>query len=95
MQPWPGAWFELAGGPPSGERVAVLRAAVALPQFGDIASTLVADDGGIAISTGSGRLRLLEVQPAGRKAMSGEAWRRGRPGLIGMGVEFRAGGNRT
>jgi methionyl-tRNA formyltransferase len=96
MQPWPGAWLQLAGSLEPGDRVAVLRAAVAPPRLGDIAATLVDDDGGVAISTGSGRLRLLEVQPAGRRAMSSQAWRRGRPGLIGTGVEFRAApGNRS
>ena len=95
MQPWPGAWLELAAGADgAGDRIAVLRAAVAPPRLGDIAATLVDDDGGVAISTGSGRLRLLEVQPAGRKPMSGDAWRRGRPGLVGTGVQFRPGGTR-
>ncbi|HKB27527.1 MAG TPA: methionyl-tRNA formyltransferase [Candidatus Limnocylindrales bacterium] len=90
MQPWPGAWLQLAGTPDDANRVAVLRASVAPPRLGDIAATIVDDDGGVAISTGSGRLRLIEVQPAGRRAMSGEAWRRGRPGIIGTAVEFRA-----
>ena len=33
-----------------------------------------------------GRLRLLEVQPAGGRVMSGAAYRRGRPGLLGSRV---------
>ena len=89
MQPWPGAWFSLTGAG-SADRVVVLRAAIGTPRFGDVAATLVDDEGGVAISTGSGRLRLLDVQPAGRRPMSAQAWRRGRPGLIGSAVEFRA-----
>ena len=94
MQPWPGAWFELTGGRAAMGRVAVLRAAVAPPRIGDVAATLVDDDGGVAISTGSGRLRLLEVRPAGRRPMSSPAWRRGRPDLIGAGVDFRSATDR-
>jgi len=90
MQPWPGAWFALAGSSEPADRVVVVRAAIGTPRFGDIAATLVDDEGGVAISTGSGRLRLLEVQPAGRRVMSGAAWRRGRPEVIGAPVEFRA-----
>ena len=38
---------------------------------------LVADGDGLALLTAAGRLRLLEVQPAGRTRMSGADYRRG------------------
>jgi methionyl-tRNA formyltransferase len=49
----------------------------------------VADGRGIALATTDGRLRLLDVRPAGGTAMTGEAWRRGRRGLVGARVIAR------
>jgi methionyl-tRNA formyltransferase len=47
---------------------------------------LVADGDGLALVTANGRLRLLEVQPAGKNRMTGEAFRRGRPSVAGSKV---------
>jgi hypothetical protein len=44
----------------------------------------VADGRGVALATAAGRLRLLDVRPAGGRSMTGEAWRRGRPGIVGL-----------
>jgi methionyl-tRNA formyltransferase len=81
-QPWPGTWFEAAGA-----RVVVWAAtAVAGPPTAPI-GTLVDDDGGVAVATSDGRLRLDEVQPAGSRRMAGDALVRGRPALLGSRVE--------
>lgn len=81
-RPWPGAFVEVAAA-----RVVVLRARVAPAQPGDEEGRLVADDGsGLALATADGRLRLLEVQPAGGRPMDAAALLRGRPGLLGARV---------
>jgi len=77
-RPWPGTFLQAPGG-----RIAVLRAGIAPSQPGDEPGRLVADDGsGLALATADGRLRLLEVQPAGGRNMDAAALLRGRPGLI-------------
>ncbi|HET7028674.1 MAG TPA: formyltransferase family protein, partial [Candidatus Limnocylindrales bacterium] len=86
-QPWPGTFFETEGG----ERVAVLRAAVAASEPGDREGSLVDDRGGLALATADGRLRLIELQPAGGRPMPGEAFVLGRPGVVGREV-VEAGG---
>ena len=77
-RPWPGTFLEAPGG-----RIAVLRAGIAATQPGDEPGRLVSDDrSGLALATADGRLRLLEVQPAGGRTMDAAALLRGRPGLI-------------
>jgi methionyl-tRNA formyltransferase len=66
---WPGAYFEYAG-----TRIKVGRAEV-LPSSGSAeAGTIVsADEGGLAVATGSGVLKLHELQrPGGRMLPAGE-----------------------
>ena len=91
-QPWPGTFFESVTG-----RVAVW-AADADPVRVEAGSTiripdpeveaaaavgrLLADGDGLAIQVVDGRLRLLEVQPAGGRRMSAAELRRGRPNLV-------------
>ena len=72
MSPHPGAWFEaeLNGKP---ERIKALRAAVA---EGDGAPGTVLDDR-LTIACGTGALRLIEVQRAGKRAMKAEEFLRG------------------
>jgi len=84
--PWPGTFVETDFG-----RVAVHRAVVAPAEPGDRPGTLVEDGAGIALATVEDRLRLLEVQPAGGRRMSSEAWRRGHPGAVGTNVIGRDG----
>ncbi len=81
FQPWPGSFLETPAG-----RVIVWSAAVAEPRTGDAAGTIAADDDGLALIAADGRLRLLEVQPAGGRRMSGADLRRGRPELVGARV---------
>jgi methionyl-tRNA formyltransferase len=85
MHPWPGAFTGTAHGP-----LKVLRAkvhagsAVTAPP-----GTLLSEEGLPAVATGDGLLILLEVQPAGRRAMSGSAWLHGAAHLEGtvLGAE--------
>ncbi len=69
MPPAPGAWF-MAGG----QRVKLIAA--------DVADTETAGQPGRlgkagVVACGSGALRLVTVQPAGRPTMAAEAWQRG------------------
>jgi methionyl-tRNA formyltransferase len=66
--PWPGTWFEW-----NGEPVIVLRARV------NAGKSLCAGDrftidGYPAMGTGAGTLILEEIQPAGKKPMTGKAF---------------------
>jgi len=81
LRPWPGTFVELSEG-----RLAVLRARVVDTVAGDVPGTFVAEGPGLALATGSGRLLLLEVQPAGGRPMDGAAYRRGRPTAVGSRV---------
>ncbi|MGE4488908.1 MAG: methionyl-tRNA formyltransferase [Kiritimatiellales bacterium] len=75
--PWPGSFCEIptAHGP---QRLKVLKTAVE-EVAGTPGQVLDLSGSGPLIATGNKALRLLEVQPAGKKPMSGEAWLRGRP----------------
>lgn len=79
--PWPGSFVEAGG-----ERLVILSAAVAPADADDRPGVFVPDDGGLALATGAGRLLLHEVQPAGGRPMSGEAYLRGRPSILGRAV---------
>ena len=85
-QPWPGAYLETVVG-----RLLIWRAEDIADAIGEDSGypvgTLVADGAGLAIATPAGRLRLLEVQPAGKGRMDGTALRRGRPRLVGSVVD--------
>jgi methionyl-tRNA formyltransferase len=80
-QPWPGAWVERGA-----ERLVVWRASVAAsPSRDALPGSTEARPGDIVtvedtpvLVTGAGGLRLDEVQPAGRRRMSGAAYLRGR-----------------
>ena len=81
-RPWPGTFLETPAG-----RIAVLLAEAAPARAGDEAGALVPDaSSGLALATADGRLRLLEVQPAGGRRMDAAALLRGRPGLISARV---------
>ncbi len=71
--PRPGAWFRA-----DAKRAKVLRARVvpAGPGVGEV----VASGDGALLGTGAGGLLMLEVQPEGRRVMSGAAWLAGRGG---------------
>jgi methionyl-tRNA formyltransferase len=73
LHPHIGAWVEL----PGGDRLGVRRAQAALegpePEPGELA----AEDGRLLLGTSAGALELIEVQPAGGRAMEAAAWLRG------------------
>ena len=78
-QPWPGSFLESPAG-----RLVILRAEPAPSEPGDQPGELLADDDrGLALAAADGRLRLLEVQGAGGRPMSGAEFRRGHPSVIG------------
>jgi methionyl-tRNA formyltransferase len=79
--PWPGTFLEA-----DGQRLVVLAAAVAPSDADDEPGRIVPDLAGLALATAEGRLVLLEVQPAGGRPMSGEAYLRGRPSMMGKTV---------
>lgn len=66
FNPWPISWFDVAG-----QTVKVWQAEVVAQDHGQTAGTLLkADKQGIEVATGQGVLRLLTLQPPGKKAMS-------------------------
>jgi methionyl-tRNA formyltransferase len=79
--PWPGSFVEL-----DGDRLVVLAAAVTDPDGDDEPGRFVPDEHGLALTTSDGRLLLEEVQPAGGRPMSGDAYVRGRPAILGWSV---------
>lgn len=82
FDPWPGTFTEW-----SGEILKVLAVTEAPTDPGSPQPTrpgqVVGLPDGPAVATGSGLLRLMRVQPAGRPAMDGAAFARGRPGFVG------------
>jgi methionyl-tRNA formyltransferase len=71
LDPQPGAWTTLRGG-----RIKVLRA---VPASGPALAPgeLTSTDRGMLAGTGSEPVHLVRVQPAGKRAMSGDEWGRG------------------
>ena len=66
FNPWPISWFEVAE-----QTIKVWQAGVIDSDHGQSAGTLLkADKQGIDVATGKGVLRLLTLQPPGKKAMS-------------------------
>jgi methionyl-tRNA formyltransferase len=79
--PWPGSFVETDDG-----RLVVLSGRVAPSDADDEPGTIVPDERGLALATSDGRLILDEVQPAGGRPMSGEAFLRGRPSILGAAI---------
>jgi methionyl-tRNA formyltransferase len=81
--PWPGSFASSSAG-----TLTVWRARVIAPPAGGVGAagetgTVLAVDGGIAVTSGSDTLELVEVQLAGRRRMSGRELRNGYPQLVG------------
>lgn len=77
LSPFPGAWFEAEGA-----RVKVLQAR----PLKDTGPPGTLADKGPIIYCGQGALELMRVQPAGKKAMSGDDFMRGRGLKAGQGL---------
>ncbi len=69
MNPWPGAWFEWNGNP-----LKVMRASVVSGGEGLVSGSRFTVDGRPAVQAAEGVLILDEVQPAGKKVMSGKSF---------------------
>ncbi|GBF28058.1 methionyl-tRNA formyltransferase [bacterium MnTg02] len=80
LSPWPGAWFEMEFGGKT-ERVKVLRSERA--SGSGASGSLIADS--LTIACGSGSVRLLQLQRAGKKPMERQEFLRGvdiAPGVV-------------
>jgi methionyl-tRNA formyltransferase len=78
LSPFPGAWCEIAGA-----RVKVLRTARA--EGAGAPGTVL--DQRLTVACGSGAIRIVELQRAGRQAMKAEEFLRGTP--VAAGTELR------
>ena len=82
FHPWPGTFTTWQGAP-----LRILRASVessSIPSEGRTPpGTVVATPEGPAVATGRGWLRLIEVQPAGKRPMPADAFVRGARGFLG------------
>jgi methionyl-tRNA formyltransferase len=72
LSPFPGAWFEIGTGT-SRERIKVLRSLVA--EGAGSPATII--DDALAVACGTGAIRIVEVQRAGKKPMSATEMLRG------------------
>jgi methionyl-tRNA formyltransferase len=79
--PWPGSFINL-----DGDRLVILATTVTASEADDQPGRFVPDQLGLALATRDGRLVLDEVQPAGGRPMSGEAYVRGRPAILGWSI---------
>ena len=69
MNPWPGAWFEW-----NGNLLKVLRASVVSGEKSLVSGSRFIVEGRPAVQSADGILILEEVQPAGKKVMSGKSF---------------------
>jgi methionyl-tRNA formyltransferase len=75
MNPWPGAWFEW-----NGNLLKVMRASTVSGGNGLASGTRFTVEGRPAVQSAEGALVLDEVQPAGKKIMSGKSFLSGARG---------------
>ncbi|MGH8280439.1 MAG: methionyl-tRNA formyltransferase [Gammaproteobacteria bacterium] len=83
FNPWPMAWTLYKGEP-----LRILRAQALVPAPGAVApgTVLAAGEEGVEVAAGVGRLRVLELQAAGGRAMPAVDFSRGRA-LVGLRLE--------
>jgi methionyl-tRNA formyltransferase len=88
--PWPGSFLETPAG-----RLVVHEASLADAEPGDERGTLVRHRDRLALATAAGRLVLDRVQLAGRRAVGGNEFLHGQPGLVGVRVDGALAGVAT
>jgi methionyl-tRNA formyltransferase len=77
FQPWPGTWLDTTTG-----KLGVLAAEVETLDDGGEPGRFLGDGRSLAITTGSGRLRLTRIRPEGGKEMDPAAFLNGRPQFL-------------
>ena len=83
LSPWPGAYGVLEG-----KTVKIIRSDVSA-QSGEPGLLYEKDRDTLEAGTGSGRLRILSIQPEGKKPMAAGEFMRGHRGIAGKKFEMR------
>lgn len=76
--PWPGTWTLLHG-----QSFKILAASV-VGATSEEAPGIILPGSKLQVATGAGILQLDQIQPAGKRAMAGDDWRRGQPAATGI-----------
>lgn len=78
--PWPSAFTTWHG-----QQIKLVSVVVQMHWSGeDLPGTIVAIPGGPLVATGSGAVELVEVQPAGKRVMTGRDWVSGQRDIVGQ-----------
>ncbi len=85
LNPWPGAYTTFKGETIKIWKTRFLESNTA--DTGTPGQVLRIEDDGITVATGGGLVKLLEVQPAGKRRMAASDFFRGRHGGVGQGFE--------
>ncbi len=80
FDPWPGTFTQ---GPRGQFKVLAVEMALRVSPPQPEPGTVFKHEGGVYVATGQGAVRLLMVQPAGKKEMAAEAMLNGQPELLG------------
>jgi methionyl-tRNA formyltransferase len=83
LTPWPGAYGNL-----DGKLIKIAGSEVAAGS-GEPGKLYQEDDNTLTVGTGSGRLRILAIQPEGKKSMTAAEFLRGHRGVAGKKFEAR------
>jgi methionyl-tRNA formyltransferase len=89
FNPWPVSHTSLDGQP-----LRIWQARATNSEQGEPGTVLRADNQGILVACGEGALWLEQIQPAGSKPMSAEAYLRGRPGILQPGIRLGVEGTK-
>ena len=81
--PWPGCSCYLSGEAPLDQRVLKVHRARVVDATGQAGTVIDISAGGPTVAASQGAIQLLRVQPAGRKAMSGDEFLRGHTLQVG------------